>query len=410
MPDFSQTRIQLRKGTYSEWVSSNPVLGVGEPSYVTDSGIFRIGNGVDNWSNLQNVGGATQEDLNAAIASLIDSAPETLDTLNEIAAAIGDNADFISTFNTVSGVAFYASGNALYNISEDTTPQLGGDLDLNNNNIIGTGNITANSGNFDQINFNTSLGEPNVSAGQFAWHENEGTLALGVSDSYAMFVGEELHYRVRNNTGSTIFAGTPVYASGLTSGGNNRIVVAPYVADGNIREIRFMGLATEDFDSGLNGYTTHFGYIRNIDTRGDASSNGTTNKLWAAGEPAWVEGDILYIHPTVAGKLTKIEPKHSVNVAIILNRHENNGKIFVRPTSYGHLNDNHDVNTSGAANLDGLVYNSSTDYWEPKHVVQSDTTGITGASGVNNIVIISQEDYDAIGSGNYDPNTVYFVP
>lgn len=407
MPDFSQTRIQLRKGTYSEWVSSNPVLGVGEPSYVTDSGIFRIGNGVDNWSNLQNVGGATQEDLNAAIASLIDSAPETLDTLNEIAAAIGDNADFISTFNTVSGVAFYASGNALYNISEDTTPQLGGDLDLNNNDIIGTGNITANSGNFDQINFNTSLGEPDVSAGQFAWYQNEGTLALGVSDTYAMFMGEELHYRVRNNTGSTILAGTPVYASGITDGGNPRITVAPYVADGSIRELYFMGLATEDFDSGLNGYTTHFGYIRNIDTRGDASSNGYANKLWADGEPAWAEGDILYIHPTVAGKLTKIEPKHSINVAIILNRHENNGKIFVRPTSYGHLNDNHDVNTSGVANLDGLVYNSSTDYWEPKHVVQSDATGITGATNVNNIVQISQADYDALSS--YDANTIYFI-
>jgi len=42
--------------------------------------------------------------------------------------------------------------------------------------------------------------------------------------------------------------------------------------------------------------------------------------------------------------------------------------------------------------------------------VSSDTTGIPGASGVNNIVIISQDDYTAIGEGNYDPNTVYFVP
>ena len=34
-----------------------------------------------------------------------------------------------------------ASGNELENIVEDTTPQLGGDLDLNSNNITGTGNI-----------------------------------------------------------------------------------------------------------------------------------------------------------------------------------------------------------------------------------------------------------------------------
>lgn len=39
-------------------------------------------------------GGDATEQINAAIADLIDSAPETLDTLNEIAAAIGDNPNF----------------------------------------------------------------------------------------------------------------------------------------------------------------------------------------------------------------------------------------------------------------------------------------------------------------------------
>ena len=42
--------------------------------------------------------------------------------------------------------------NALQNIVEDTTPQLGGDLDLNSNDITGTGNITITG------NFNNSTG------------------------------------------------------------------------------------------------------------------------------------------------------------------------------------------------------------------------------------------------------------
>jgi hypothetical protein len=303
---------------------------------------------------------------------------------------------------------------------DDNTPILGGNLNISSYNIIGTGNIhisgniTTSSGNFNQIVFNTSLAYPDLSQGQIQWNSTEGTLDLGLSDNYAMHIGEELLYRVRNNTGSTLLAGTAVYATGLTPGGNNRIEVAPKAADGSIREIRFMGLMTADCNTGLNGYTTHFGYIRGIDTRGDATSNGTTNKLWASGEPVWPEGDILYVHPTVAGKLTKIEPKHSISVAIILNRHQNQGKIFVRPTSYGHLDDNHDVSFIGINHNDVLVYNSGTDYWENNNtVIFSDINNMTEATGVNNIVTISQNGYNnlAISSGGpgYDPNTLYFI-
>jgi hypothetical protein len=59
-----------------------------------------------------------------------------------------------------------------------------------------------------------------------------------------------------------------------------------------------------------------------------------------------------------------VEPKHSISAAIILDA-ANNGRIFVRPTSYGHLDDNHDVAVSGATNGQFLQYNSVTDYWVP---------------------------------------------
>ena len=42
----------------------------------------------------------TQAYVDAQLAALIDSAPAVLDTLNELAAAIGDDADFITTMNT----------------------------------------------------------------------------------------------------------------------------------------------------------------------------------------------------------------------------------------------------------------------------------------------------------------------
>ena len=102
------------------------------------------------------------------IDSLVDSAPGTLDTLNELAAALGDDANFSTTittslagkeptitagttsqywrgdksFQTLDTLAVAENTNLYYtdaraqavsinNIVEDTTPQLGGNLDLN---------------------------------------------------------------------------------------------------------------------------------------------------------------------------------------------------------------------------------------------------------------------------------------
>jgi hypothetical protein len=272
----------------------------------------------------------------------------------------------ITISSTSSGATISNSGLNRLLISDGSSSGIVGQANLtfNGSLLAVSGNLVANTGTINSLNFN-NIGDPDLSIRQLAWNNSEGSLAVGLSDTYEMFLGGELHYRVRNNTGSSILAGTAVYATGLTPGGNNRIEIAPKAADGSIREVRFMGLVTENIDNGVNGFTTHFGYIRNIDTRGDYAANGATNKVWASGEPVWAEGDILYIHPTAEGKLTKIEPKHSISVAIILNRHQSEGKLFVRPTSYGHLGDNHDVDVSGATNGQFLQYNSTTDYWVP---------------------------------------------
>lgn len=45
-------RIQLRRGTSSEWTTTNPVLGSGEFGYETNTGKFKIGNGSTAWTSL----------------------------------------------------------------------------------------------------------------------------------------------------------------------------------------------------------------------------------------------------------------------------------------------------------------------------------------------------------------------
>jgi len=44
--------LQLRHGLASSWPPVNPVLAVGELGYETDTGLFKIGNGLTGWNSL----------------------------------------------------------------------------------------------------------------------------------------------------------------------------------------------------------------------------------------------------------------------------------------------------------------------------------------------------------------------
>lgn len=45
-------QIQLRNDTAANWSVANPVLAQGEMGIETDTGYYKIGNGVDDWDTL----------------------------------------------------------------------------------------------------------------------------------------------------------------------------------------------------------------------------------------------------------------------------------------------------------------------------------------------------------------------
>lgn len=47
-----QTQFQFRRGTSSQWVTTNPLLANGELGYETDTGLIKIGNGSSLWNIL----------------------------------------------------------------------------------------------------------------------------------------------------------------------------------------------------------------------------------------------------------------------------------------------------------------------------------------------------------------------
>jgi len=164
-------------------------------------------------------------------------------------------------------------------------------------------------------------------------------------------------YLVRNNTGSTILKGTLVSASGAEPSG--RIDVEPFAAVGGINsELTVMGMATANISNGVNGEVISFGTLTGLDTRGNVASS------IAVGDETWAEGDILFAHPTVAGKLTKVRPQHDLAVAFITVRHASTGQIAVRIVpGNNHLEWMHDVLISSVAEDQVLRYNESASVW-----------------------------------------------
>ena len=76
---------------------------------------------------------ATETFVNTAIANLVDTAPTTLDTLNELAAALGDDANFSTTITNSIATKLALSGGTM-----------SGDIDMANNELLNVNYITFN--------------------------------------------------------------------------------------------------------------------------------------------------------------------------------------------------------------------------------------------------------------------------
>jgi hypothetical protein len=129
------TRIKNRRDTAALWTLNNPVLALAEQGYETDSKKWKTGDGVTAWNDLayETVSYATEilagivtratnaevlegtdtlkytssasvkNAIDSAIAELIENAPESLNTLEELAEALGDDPNFATTISTMIG-------------------------------------------------------------------------------------------------------------------------------------------------------------------------------------------------------------------------------------------------------------------------------------------------------------------
>jgi len=53
MAEELRALIQFRRGTAQEWAEKDPILDSGEPGFETDTGLYKIGDGINHWLELQ---------------------------------------------------------------------------------------------------------------------------------------------------------------------------------------------------------------------------------------------------------------------------------------------------------------------------------------------------------------------
>jgi hypothetical protein len=235
-----------------------------------------------------------------------------------------------------------------------------------------------------------------MAPGVITWNAADGTMDVGLNNDVVLQLGQETLYQTRNATGSTILNGTAVYCTGVTAG-SGRMEISPAI--GTIDPVTFLGLATQDINNGVNGLVTHFGYVRGLDTRGTVASS------IAVGNEDWNVGDKLYVHPTVAGKLTKVEPQApnvKICVASVIIKHQSTGVLFVRPTSNLDLTKLSDVQIGTLTNNDLLAYNSTLEIWENKNPDELNlTSNFIDGGAPDSVYLLS----DTLDGGS--PDSVY---
>jgi hypothetical protein len=245
-----------------------------------------------------------------------DAATSTQGALADTALQPNDN---ISELTNDSG---YITG---YSVTENDVTQHQAALSVTESQISDLGDYTVDGSDvtFSSVQLTGGTNDE----GTLSWNDSDRTLNLD-QGGVTLQLGQETHMMVRNASGSAIGNGTFLGFTGVTVG-SNRITAGPF-NQSTMDAHMLVGFATEDISNGVNGLATNFGYVRELDTRGTSASN------MAVGDETWAVGDILYIHPTVAGKVTKVAPTSGMraSVAVITNRHATQGEIFVRATAF----------------------------------------------------------------------------
>ena len=198
---------------------------------------------------------------------------------------------------------------------------------------LGDYEIKAGQVEFDQTPTGTS------GVGVMRWNDTDGTLDLGLKGgNVTLQVGQESVVRVVNKTATNINLLEANYqAVRVTGAQGQRLKVDLALATNDLLSAETIGLVTETINNNQEGFITTSGLIRGINTTGSLQSE------------TWADGNVLYLSPTTAGRVTNIKPtapSHLVVIGYVIHAHANHGSIFVKVDNGYELEELHNVTSS----------------------------------------------------------------
>ena len=296
----------------------------------------------------------------------------------EVVIATSDN-NFTTALKTkLDGIA---SG-AEVNVNADWNATSGDAQILNKPTIPDITNLVPYTGATNDVNlseFGVQLGNiefdltpTNVptTVGSLVWNDLAGTLDLKLKGgAVTLQIGQETVARVVNKTATNITLQEANYqAVRVTGAQGQRPKVDLAQANNDLNSTTTLGLVTENILNNQEGFITTSGQVQQVNTTG--SLQGET----------WVDGDILYLSGTVAGRITNIKPIapiHTVIIGFVEYAHINQGKIFVKVDNGYELDELHNVSAATPNNNEALVYDTPTLLWKPKALTTADIADST---------------------------------
>jgi hypothetical protein len=174
---------------------------------------------------------------------------------------------------------------------------------------------------------------------------------------------------VKNMTGATLTKGTVVFISGANG---NKALVSKAIATTDALSARTFGLLQSNILNNGTGNCVIIGDLSGLDTS------------------SFAEGAQLYLSGVTAGTYTStrtLAPTHLVYVGKVTRSHPTQGQIEVQIQNGYELEEIHDCQIISPTNNQALIYETSTDLWKNKTIIEdSITNAVTDKAPSQNAV------------------------
>lgn len=219
---------------------------------------------------------------------------------------------------------------------------------------------------------------PSLADGRLAYDIDRETLIFQ-SEHGELAIGEG-YKPATNNTGLAIPKGSVVKATGVSG---EKFTIDLFDASAGVgEELYFIGVTQSQINDQADGIVVSEGFVKHLNTN------------------SYPIGTILYASET-AGELTSTRPTSpnlGIPVAMVTKRDLNNGTIYVRASTYNHLEEIHDVYIDTLGDNDILAYDATRGTWTNVSDIKVDSVETPIVKSTGDVVVKLDTDNNTANS------------